>query len=256
MTQQSCDPTEQNTSPQPTSGTVAKDEIARFAKISDQWWNTEGKFRALHELNPLRTKFIRDHIARHFKRDPLEERPLRGLRVLDIGCGGGLLAEPMSRLGAHVTGIDAGATSISIARSHATLMGLQIDYRHYSPELLANDGEIFDVVLAMEVVEHVADLSEFLSISSALIQPKGAFFLSTLNRTLKSLALAKLAAEYILRWVPAGTHDWRKFQKPSELAAYLRPLDVHVQDLKGMTYSPMARTTSKISPSLASNSGE
>lgn len=226
----------------PSSGTAAADEIARFAAVADQWWDPDGKFRPLHQLNPARLQFIRDHLAAHFGRDPLAPLPLRGLSVLDIGCGGGLLCEPLTRLGARVTGIDAGTEAIEVARNHAAEMGLAIDYRHLPPEDLARTTDTFDVVLNMEVVEHVADLPAFLAASARLLKPGGAMLLSTLNRTLKSLALAKIGAEYLLRWVPPGTHDWRKFRRPSEIARSLRPLGIEVRALKGMIYRPLADT--------------
>lgn len=220
--------------------TVADDEIARFAAIADQWWDANGMFRPLHQLNPARLRFIRDTLAGHFERDADGPRPLDGLKLIDIGCGGGLLAEPLCRMGADVTGIDAGAEAIAVARHHAEQSGLDIDYRHRPPEDLAQEDGGYDVVLNMEVVEHVADLPAFLAASTGLLRPGGAMVLSTLNRTLKSLALAKIGAEYILRWVPAGTHDWRKFQRPSELAGHLRPLGVEVRAMKGMVYRPVA----------------
>ena len=224
------------------TSTVADDEIARFAAIADEWWDPVGKFRPLHQLNPLRLTFIRDHLASHFSRDPMQDRPLDGLKIIDIGCGGGLLAEPLCRMGAQVTGIDAGAEAIAVARSHAQQMGLAIDYHHRAPETLADETGGYDAVMNMEVIEHVADLPAFLSASSGLLRPGGAIVLSTLNRTLKSLALAKIGAEYILRWLPVGTHDWRKFQRPSELAGHLRALDIDVQALKGMNYHPVEGT--------------
>jgi 2-polyprenyl-6-hydroxyphenyl methylase/3-demethylubiquinone-9 3-methyltransferase len=224
------------------SGTVSGDEIARFAAIADEWWDTEGKFRPLHQLNPARLTFIRDHLAAHFGRDALGGKPLDGLSVLDIGCGGGLLCEPMTRMGAKVTGIDAGAEAIAVARAHAAEMGLEIDYLHRPPEDLGVEPGSYDVVMTMEVVEHVADLPQFLAAAAELLKPGGAMVLSTLNRTVKSLALAKIGAEYLLRWVPTGTHDWRKFRRPSELANDLRPLGIEVRALKGIVYRPLADT--------------
>jgi 2-polyprenyl-6-hydroxyphenyl methylase/3-demethylubiquinone-9 3-methyltransferase len=223
-----------------TGSTVAENEIARFAAMADEWWDADGKFRPLHQLGPARLTFIRDHLAAHFGRDPLAPRPLDGLSVLDIGCGGGLLCEPLCRLGARVTGIDAGADAIAVARRHAAEAGLAIDYRHQPPEDLAAGSETFDVVLTMEVVEHVADLGAFLAAAAGQLKPSGAMLLSTLNRTLKSLALAKVGAEYLLRWVPAGTHDWRKFRRPSELGKLMRPLGIEVRALKGIVYRPFS----------------
>jgi len=217
--------------------TASKDEIARFTAIADAWWDPAGDFAPLHRLNPVRLEFIRDHLCRHFDRDALGLRPLDGLGVIDIGCGGGLLAEPMRRLGAAVTGIDAGLENIDIARHHAALVGLDIDYRHQLPEDLGQDKGRYDVVLNMEVVEHVADLDLFLGAAASLVKPGGVMVLSTLNRTWKSLALAKIGAEYLLRWLPPGTHDWKKFVRPSELAAGLEAHGVRLTDLKGMTYT-------------------
>jgi len=221
------------------SGTASAEEIARFAALAETWWDTDGPFRPLHRLNPVRVRYIRDHIAAHFGRDPLAERPLDGLDILDIGCGGGLLAEPLARLGARVTGIDAAEDGIRVAALHAQQMGLDIDYRSATPESLADEGRRFHAVTNMEVVEHVTDLDAFLAAAATLMAPGGAMAVSTINRTLRSLALAKIGAEYVLRWVPAGTHDWRKFVKPSELAAGLRPTGPKIIDLSGMIYDPL-----------------
>ncbi|MBT3306682.1 MAG: bifunctional 2-polyprenyl-6-hydroxyphenol methylase/3-demethylubiquinol 3-O-methyltransferase UbiG [Alphaproteobacteria bacterium] len=221
------------------SSTASPDEIARFTAIADAWWDPVGDFAPLHRLNPLRLEFIRDHLCHHFDRDPMAAGPLTGLDIIDIGCGGGILAEPMCRLGGSVTGIDAGQENIDIARHHAELSDLHITYRHQLPEDLGVDKDRYDVVLNMEVVEHVTDLDAFLAAAASLVKPGGVMVASTLNRTLKSLALAKVGAEYILRWVPAGTHDWKKFVRPSELAAGLEPCGVTVTDLKGMTYNPV-----------------
>ena len=213
-------------------------DVARFSRMAETWWDTAGPFKPLHALNPARIGFIRDHASTRLGRDPLESRPLRGLTVLDIGCGGGLLCEPLCRLGASVTGIDASAENIAIARSHAQAMGLDIRYRAVLPEVLADDGSSFDLVVTMEVIEHVADVDAFLSAAVALTAPGGAMALATLNRTLKSLAMAKIGAEYLLRWLPPGTHDWRKFVRPSELAAGLRRSGMTLVDLKGATFLP------------------
>ena len=219
--------------------TASPDEIARFTAIADAWWDPNGDFAPLHRLNPVRLEFIRDHLCRHFDRYPLAVKPLDGLKIIDIGCGGGLLAEPMARLGGTVTGIDAGLENVDIAHHHAEGAGLNIDYHHQLPEDLDPDKGRYDVVLNMEVVEHVADLGKFLKAAAGLVKPGGVMAASTLNRTLKSLALAKIGAEYILRWLPPGTHDWNKFVRPSELAAGLEPHGVEITDLKGMTYSPI-----------------
>ncbi len=224
--------------------TASAEDVERFTAMAESWWDPHGKFRPLHQINPVRIGYIRDHVCARFNRDPLSAAPLKELRVLDIGCGGGLLCEPLTRLGARVTGIDAGDKNIAIARLHAGQGGLAIDYRHVLPEnLTAHEkgaGSDFDIVLNMEVIEHVADVAEFLKASTSLLKPGGIMFLSTINRTLKALALAKIGAEYVLRWLPAGTHDWRKFVKPSELARGLRPHGVTITDLTGMIYKPLA----------------
>jgi len=228
----------------PSASTISKDEIARFATISDEWWDPAGKFRPLHQLNPARLEFIRNHLAAHFGRDPLQDKPLKGLRVIDIGCGGGLLAEPLCRMGADVTGIDAGVEAICIARYHAKEMGLEINYRQHSPETLVDEQGGYDAVLSTEVVEHVTNLDVFLAASAKLVRPGGAMVLSTLNRTWKSLAMAKIGAEYVMRWLPVGTHDWSKFRRPSELASHIRPYGFKVQALAGMDYNPIDGTWS------------
>lgn len=217
-------------------------EVDRFQAIADEWWNADGKFRPLHRINPVRIGFIRDHVCGRFGRDPLADNPFAGLRLLDIGCGGGLLSEPMRRLGATVTGIDAGEKNVAVARLHAEQMNLDIDYRHVLPEALADLGETYDVVLNMEVVEHVADVDAFLHASANLVTPGGCMIVTTLNRTLKSLAFAKIGAEYILRWLPIGTHDWRKFVRPSELARGLAASGADVTHLEGMVYNPLNDT--------------
>ncbi len=222
------------------ASTASPEEIARFAGLADAWWDPDGEFKPLHRLNPTRLAYIRDSVAGHFGRDPLADRPLDGLALIDIGCGGGLLSEPMARLGARVTGIDAGEKSINVARIHAEQSGLAIDYRHAVPEdFAASADQSYDVVLAMDVVEHVADLDAFLAAAAGLLRPGGAMVISTVNRTLKSLAFAKVAAEYLLRWLPVGTHDWRKFVRPSQLADGLNAGGVTIADLRGMIYNPL-----------------
>jgi len=218
---------------------VDPDEVAKFAALAEEWWDPDGKFRPLHRLNPVRLRFIRDHLCRRFNRDSEAARPLAGLRLVDIGCGGGLLCEPLARLGARVTGIDAAERNIAVAALHAEESGLEIDYRHASAEALAAAGESFDAVLNMEVVEHVADVAAFLSASAALLAPGGAMILATLNRTPKSFLLAIVGAEYVLRWLPRGTHDWRRFLRPSELAGHLRSAGLEVTELTGVVYNPL-----------------
>jgi 2-polyprenyl-6-hydroxyphenyl methylase/3-demethylubiquinone-9 3-methyltransferase len=224
--------------PKPT-GTASAEEIARFSAMADAWWDPNGKFRPLHRLNPVRIAYVKDCVTGHFGRDPHAPHPFENLELLDVGCGGGLLSEPMARLGASVTGIDAGEKTIRVAEIHARRQNLNIDYRCALPEDLVREDRTFDVVLNMEVVEHVADLDAFLEASAGLLKPGGAMVVATLNRTLKSLALAKIGAEYVLRWLPVGTHDWRKFVRPSELATGLRRHRVDVLDLKGMTFNPL-----------------
>ncbi len=218
---------------------VAEDEVARFTAMADQWWDPTGDFAPLHKINPIRLEFIRDHLCGLAGTDPLSATPLKGLRILDIGCGGGLLCEPLTRLGATVMGIDAGDKNINIAANHAERMGLDITYRNMSPEEAVAESLQFDVVLNMEVIEHVADTSLFMEACGALVKPGGAMVGATLNRTLKSLAFAKIGAEYVLRWLPAGTHDWRAFVKPSEFSALLRYEGFTVKDLKGLSYNPL-----------------
>lgn len=225
-----------------SGGSVDPDEIRKFSALAEEWWNPAGKFRPLHQLNPVRLGFIRDKAAARFGRDPLGDKPLEGLTLLDIGCGGGLLCEPLTRLGARVTGIDAAARNIEIARLHAGKSGLAIDYRHATAEELTECGATFDLVLNMEVVEHVADVDAFLAASAALIKPGGAMALATLNRTPKSFALAIVGAEYILRWLPRGTHDWRRFLRPSELSAHLRAQGLEIEDMTGVVYNPLSAT--------------
>ncbi len=226
--------TDTNTS----NGTASAEDVRRFTDMADSWWDPNGKFRPLHQINPARIGYIRDNVVAHYGLEPTVGAPLDGLTLLDVGCGGGLLCEPMRRLGARVTGIDAGEKNIAVASRHAEQSGLDIDYRHQLPEQLAKMKGTFDIVLNMEVIEHVSDLDAFLEASAGLVSPGGVMVLSTINRTFKALALAKIGAEYILRWLPPGTHDWRKFVKPSELARRLGPHGVEITDVTGMAYSP------------------
>ena len=224
--------------------TVDEGEIERFSRIAEEWWDPKGKFAPLHRLNPVRLGYIRDRAAAHWQRDPLGGSPLEGLSLLDIGCGGGLLCEPATRLGAAVTGIDAADRNIATARLHAERQGLAIDYREATAEALTAEGRQFDIVLALEIVEHVADVDLFLKSCGRLAKPGGLVFLSTLNRTAKAWALAIAGAEYMLRWLPRGTHDWRKFLKPSEVVRGLRMGGVEAQEIVGVVYSPLGRAWS------------
>jgi len=219
--------------------TVDAEDVARFAEQAERWWDPTGPFAPLHKLNPTRIAFIRDRLAARRGRDPLGGRPLDGLRILDVGCGGGLLCEPMARLGAEVTGIDAAAESVAVAADHAAAHGLTIDYRDESVEALAARGGRYDVVLNMEIVEHVADLSAFLDAAGACVKPGGAMFVATLNRTAKAFALAIVGAEYVLGWVPRGTHKWSKFVRPAELIGLLRRGGFRVDEVTGLAYSPL-----------------
>lgn len=216
--------------------TVDPDEITHFAKDSGQWWDENGPFAPLHRLNPVRMKFIRDAVAGHYDLATDKMSPLKGLKILDIGCGGGLVCEPLARMGADVTGVDADETAIGVAAAHAKAGNLKIDYKVESTDTLAGQ---FDVVLALEIVEHVASVDKFVDECVGLCKPGGLIVFSTLNRTPKSFALGVVAAEYILRWVPTGTHDWKKFVKPSELGAALRNAGATPMDVKGMRLHPL-----------------
>jgi 2-polyprenyl-6-hydroxyphenyl methylase / 3-demethylubiquinone-9 3-methyltransferase len=235
-----------------TRATVDPETIDRFAAQADAWWDPEGSFRALHRINPVRLGFIREHLLTHFRRDPSSLRPFDGLSLLDIGCGGGLVAEPMARLGFAVTGIDAGAETIDAARTHAEAIGLAIDYRNAVIESVAEAGESFDGVVALEVIEHVADPTVFFASVGALVRPGGAFVGATLNRTTRSFVLAVIGAEYILRWLPPGTHDWRKFVRPSEFVLGLRRNGLRATRLAGVRYD-LRRGEWSLSPDLGVN---
>lgn len=227
------------TAERPLDSTVDEAETAKFAAMAEEWWDPKGKFAPLHKLNPVRLEFLRDRICDRFDRDPMGNRPLEGLRLADVGCGGGLLSEPMTRLGATVTGIDAGEKNIRIATAHAETVGVEIDYRCDTVEAMAARGEVYDVVLNMEVVEHVADVALFLEASAALVKPGGLMFVATLNRTIKAYGLAIVGAEYVLGWLPRGTHDWNKFVRPSELAAPLRRAGLEMTEITGVAYNPL-----------------
>jgi len=214
-------------------------EVAKFSALAAQWWDPAGKFAPLHKFNPVRLAFIRVEACAHFGRDGRSLRPFEGLSLLDIGCGGGLLSEPMARLGFAVTGADASEKNIGTARAHAAQTGIEIDYRVTSAEALAAEGRAFDVVLNMEVVEHVADVSAYLAACAALVKPGGLTFVATLNKTLKSLALAKIGAEYVLNWLPRGTHDWNRFLPPGQLEKSLEGSGLIIMKRQGVSFDPL-----------------
>ena len=223
-----------------TASTVDPEEVARFSRVSAQWWDPHGPMAALHKFNPVRVGYLRDRIAEHFGHDPKRLDSLAGLRILDIGCGGGILAEPLARLGAHMVGADPSLTNIEAAKLHAAGAGLTIDYRCTDAEALADAGERFDVVLAMEVVEHVADLDLFVQRCAEMVKPAGLMFVATINRTLKSFALAIVGVEYILRWLPRGTHQWSKFVTPGEIKWRLTKNGLRLIDETGVIYNPLS----------------
>jgi 2-polyprenyl-6-hydroxyphenyl methylase/3-demethylubiquinone-9 3-methyltransferase len=226
-------------SPPLTPATTADPaEIARFTASAATWWDPNGPFRTLHRLNPVRLAFIRDQLCRLLDRSPDAERPFVGLRVLDIGCGGGLLSEPFARWGAEVVGIDATAKLVEVARAHAASVGAPVSYRHALAEELAEAGERFDVILNTEVVEHVAQVERFLECCCRMLEPGGAMIVATLNRTVRSLLFAKIAGEYVLGLLPRGTHDWRRFIKPDELANLLARYGVSVEKQVGVGFNP------------------
>lgn len=214
-------------------------EIAQFSAHAEDWWNPEGALRPLHRLNPIRLQYIRDAVCGHFKLSEDKRDVLKELSVLDIGCGGGLLCEPMARLKGDVTGLDASSAAIKTAKAHAKQSGLTIDYRSGSVEEFCRSGKKYDVITALEILEHVADISLFLKSAAKLLKPNGLIILSTVNRTPKSFLLGIVAAEYILKWVPRGTHNWRKFLRPSELAAHLGSAGLSVADITGVTFDPL-----------------
>jgi 2-polyprenyl-6-hydroxyphenyl methylase/3-demethylubiquinone-9 3-methyltransferase len=221
------------------STSIATDEIDQFSHYAEDWWNPDGAFRPLHRLNPLRIEYVRDHACKHFGRNSDTRHSLKGLKILDIGCGGGLLAEPLARLGGDVTGLDASENTIAVAKRHAKAMGLAIDYRATSVEELAKTKNRYDLITALEVVEHVADLSSFFAALVKLLKPDGLLIMSTLSRTPKSFLLGIVAAEYVLGWIPRGTHDWKKFIRPSELVMRLEKNGLRAADLTGLIFNPL-----------------
>ena len=223
----------------PVSASIDKDEIARFSSHAEEWWNPAGALKPLHKLNPTRLEYIRDTVCAYFKRPVGASDAFKGLSILDVGCGGGLLCEPMARLGGAVTGLDASQQGIEAAKAHAAQSGLKITYQNASAEDFARKGQQYDVITALEILEHVADIDSLLASIKTLLKPNGIVLLSTVNRTPKSFLMAIVAAEYILGWVPKGTHDWRKFIKPSELAGHLQQAGLDVSDITGMIYDPL-----------------
>tara|TARA_Y100000590_G_scaffold452170_1_gene594801 strand:+ start:6156 stop:6884 length:729 start_codon:yes stop_codon:yes gene_type:complete len=217
--------------------TINKEEIDKFSKLSDEWWDPDGKFKPLHKFNPVRIEYIKKHIINHFKINKTQF-PLKNLKILDIGCGGGLLSEPMSRLGANVTGIDASEKNIKIAKAHLKKSKLKIKYFCDSPENFKKKEE-YDVILNMEIVEHVDDVELFIRKSSELLKKKGIMFIATLNKTLKSYIFAIVGAEYILRWLPIGTHEWGKFIKPDQLVEYGKKNSLELKNIDGMKFNPL-----------------
>jgi len=217
------------------NNTINKKEIEKFSKIAEEWWNPDGKFKPLHKFNPIRISYIKENIIKTFKLD-YSTTPLKDIKILDIGCGGGLLSEPMCRLGAKVTGIDASDKNIKVAKLHSKKNNLQIDYFCSSPEKFNMEGK-FDVILNMEIVEHVEDVNYFLESCSKLLKKNGIMFVATLNKTLKSYIFAIVGAEYILRWLPIGTHEWEKFLKPEELISILEKNDFKLDKIDGMNFN-------------------
>ncbi len=224
---------------QKTQTTIDPEDVANFVKIAEQWWDPKGKFAPLHKFNPVRLKYIREQLFEHFKLEQ-SARPYEGLRILDIGCGGGLLTEPISRLGAEIIGADAAEKNIKIASAHAIDQGLEIDYRATTSEDLAEAGETFDVILNMEVIEHVADVPLFLSSCVKMLKPGGVMFVATLNRNVKSYLMAIIGVEYVLGWLPKGTHDWHKFIIPAELKLMVEDLGLNLKQETGVRYNPLS----------------
>jgi 2-polyprenyl-6-hydroxyphenyl methylase/3-demethylubiquinone-9 3-methyltransferase len=224
----------------PAVNTIDPAEVAKFEAMAAEWWDPNGKFKPLHLMNPCRLDYITRQIAAEFGRDLTARAPFAGLRILDIGCGGGLLSEPMARLGAEVVGADAAPRNIPVAQLHAEQSGLTIDYRNITAEALAAAGEQFDVVLNMEVVEHVADPQAYLTACQQLLKPGGLMVCSTLNRNPKSFMMAIVGAEWVMRWLPKGTHDWAKFITPDELYALIRGAGLDPVDRKGMVFNPVS----------------
>lgn len=238
--------------PDATGETLDPAELAHFSALAAEWWDPTGKFRTLHIFNPVRLAFIRDEACAHFGRDARSRTPLEGLRVLDIGCGGGLLSEPVARMGGSIVGADPARRNVETARIHAEQSGVAVDYRCASAEDLAADGETFDIILNMEVIEHVADVDLFLDTCCGMVKPGGLMFIATLNRTAKSYALAIVGAEYILRWLPRGTHSWDKFVSPEEIDAGLERNGMAGLARSGVIYN-ILRSQWQLSPDMDVN---
>jgi len=221
--------------------TLDQREVERFRALAAKWWDPEGDFAPLHAIGPERLRFLREAVIRHFGRDARAAQPLEGLRIADIGCGGGLVAEPLARLGASVTGIDPAEENVAAARAHAQQSGLEIDYRAARVEDLASEGAQFDAVIALEVVEHVPDVAAFIAVCAKVFRPGGLMLLSTINRTAKAFALAIVGAEYVLRWLPRGTHQWDRFVTPEELRDALARSGLRPVDTRGLSYNPLTR---------------
>lgn len=219
------------------SSTIDEKEIEKFSRIAEEWWDENGKFKPLHKFNPIRISFIRRKIIEHFSLDEKSLSALENLKIIDVGCGGGLIAEPFAKMKANVTAIDASAKNIQIAKLHAEKSQLEINYQNTTAEKLTKNGEKFDVVLALEIIEHVADIEEFVKNCADLLNENGLLFIATMNRTVKSLLTAKFAVEYVLRWLPAGTHDWKKFLKPSEINSLANKCDLELKSLNGFHYN-------------------
>ncbi|MGJ8582829.1 MAG: bifunctional 2-polyprenyl-6-hydroxyphenol methylase/3-demethylubiquinol 3-O-methyltransferase UbiG [Marinosulfonomonas sp.] len=235
------------------ANTVDADEVAKFEAMAAEWWDPNGKFKPLHMLNPCRLDYITAQIAAEFGRDLKTRHPFKGLRLLDIGCGGGLLSEPMARLGATVVGADAAPRNIPVAQIHAEQSGLTIDYRNVPAESLVEDGEVFDVILNMEVIEHVSDPSAFLKACNSLLKPGGLMICSTINRNPKSYMMAIIGAEYVMRWLPKGTHEFNKFITPDELFELIKTAELEPVDRKGFVFNPVSWSWSISAKDLSVN---
>ena len=231
--------------------TVDKEEIEKFSRLAKDWWNPNGKFKPLHVWNPTRINFIKKKLIKHFNIDPKNSLPLKDINILDVGCGGGLLCEPLKRLGANITGLDASKNNIEVAKLHSKEMNLDIDYIHSSPENFKSKNK-FDVILNMEIVEHVASVDLFIYNCSELIEKNGMMFVSTINRNLKSYLFAIIGAEYVLRWLPIGTHDWNKFITPDELEKITNKKNFLKDEIIGMKFNPLTKKW-KITSDLAVN---